>query len=1262
MRLWHVLLLTLAFSPLLLGQSSSSITGQVTDQSKAAMPGVRIIVRAIDTGVEHRTTTNQDGYYTVAALLPVDYSVTAEMEGFKKTTSPAFKLDIASTARIDLVMVVNDARQVVEVTAAPPALETQTSMVGETVSRKELDSLPLEGRNTLELALTVPGISGEVGSDEGGIYVNAPVVGSGLSISGGRTGSSAILADGSNATGIGYGRATVTFSPDTIQEFKVITSTFSAQYGVSGGGVINTVSKSGTEQLKGSASWFTRNPALAARQFNRDIKPQLRRNEIGLTAGGPVVLPKLYNGRHKTFFFFSAEPKRYIDATDQYEHLPTAQERQGDFRNSWVAPGATRPLLYRQVECYPSESDCRKLNWLNRATNATVYPLFSENDPDPSKRGLVIPKAYLDPVAQTILKDVPMPNMPYNSSGQSYFGTRGVEGKDYRWNLKIDHSLGSRNRVTGRYSNIPALSDRYRLQKGNMFMSTSSDRSVTRQAFLSDSHTISARMVNEFRGSYTFSDYSRTAPGDLATVNYTTDLFGLPSQTGWGYPYFNSGFGSYGLSGSGNPLGQYIEHQFQFSDDLTMNFGRHTITTGTDWRFQQFNVKGTGLFQACCGVYNFAANLTQSGNANIPGGAGGLQFASFLLGVPSSADLRSIIIPYYYRYRAGAALFQDDFKFRPNLTLNLGMRWQYNSPRAEKYNRQAGVDLEHPVELKDASGHVTGYTLNYLYSGFGRSRYLEPAHRANFEPRVGFAWTPAFGWNSKRRVVIRGGYGISHASTSGRGRSPIPDFGYGGAGSWNYAQWIGNTTKPTAQAVDPNYMVSLGRNAPVVTGDPTVLQIPANGVLCAGCSPADPRAPSGALTAFAKTNKVPYVQTWNLTVQAELARRHVLSLSYLGQKGTHLYSPALNINNPDIGQYEALLDQGGDPAQTVPDPFGRVDSQGRIRTVALQDLMRLYPTLGDINVVGFTNGNSIYNAGTASIERRFSQGVGYRFNYSWAKSIDTNSDGSLDQWQLYIWGIGRVQNPLDLKNNRSVSLFDSRHRFNLTTTIDAPFGRGRRFLRNSRGLANQLAGGWSVNAVGSLYSGFPFAPNLGDPNGIPGGRSGSARVRPDMVPGVPIINPAWNKTVANDVPYFNPEAFGRPVFGQYGNAPRTLDYARNPWKPGLNMSVFREIRPFKNEKRYLQLRVEAFNLLNHATFTVNPNSSQEMFSAGNWVTRTGVQVAGPLPNLVGKTRNDFPVGSRENLLAANYQQGFGKFDRNNNGPGRIIQIALKIYW
>ena len=297
-------------------QTTGSITGVVRDQSAAPIPQAKVSIEAAALAIKESTRANHEGYFTLPALPPGSYVVSAELEGFKTATSKPLDLESGSTLRVDLTLVPKDSKQSIEVRADVPIIETQSGMLSNSVGEKELDMLPIAGRNVLELALMLPGVSGEGGSDEAGVLSEVPTAGAGLSIGGGRAGSSAILSDGANASSIGIGRATVTFSPDTVQEFQVVTSSFSAKYGVSGGGVVNTISKAGSDQLRGNAYWYNRNPAYSARQFNRALPPQSKRNEFGVIQGGPVVIPKLYDGRGKTFFFATFEPKWFTDALE----------------------------------------------------------------------------------------------------------------------------------------------------------------------------------------------------------------------------------------------------------------------------------------------------------------------------------------------------------------------------------------------------------------------------------------------------------------------------------------------------------------------------------------------------------------------------------------------------------------------------------------------------------------------------------------------------------------------------------------------------------------------------------------------------------------------------------------------------------------------------------------------------------------------------------------------------------------------------------
>jgi hypothetical protein len=831
--------------------------------------------------------------------------------------------------------------------------------------------------------------------------------------------------------------------------------------------------------------------------------------------------------------------------------------------------------------------------------------------------------------------------------------------------VKLDHNVSSKNHLSGRFTEIPNQSNRYNLIRDfYLAQAPPSDQAKTRQAYLSDTQTLSARIVNEVRASVTHSNYTRQNPGDLSKVNYTKDVFGLPSSTGWGYPKIVADMLTMGPL---QDMQRNYENQYQLADDFTIMVGSHSIQVGADFRRLQQNTLSSGLLFSSGGQYNFnSVNPTASGNTTIPTGAGGFAFASFMLGVPNGASISSTSVPYYYRYKTMASYVQDDWKVRSNLTLNLGLRWQYVSPRAEKYNRQATLDIDNPFQVSTttATGTYNGTVLafNYLFTGAGTgSDYLEPTHKKNFEPRVGFAWSPQIPGVKKNRFVVRGGYGISHTSSNAaNGATPYPAFGLGNTSAWNYTQWAGTGAAPVTQTAKPNQLVSIGRNVPLLISDPNITQIPPDGKLCQGCIPADTRVSGITNFTFVKRNSAPYIQTWNLTAQAELKWSLVASLGYMGQKGTHLPSVKYNINAPDALKYATALDQGIDPTQSVPDPYGRVNANGSLKTMTLQDLMRPWPTVGDVQVLGVTNDNSIYHAGTASLERRFANGIGARFNYTFSKSIDTGSDSTNDQQNQFNWGFTKIQTPGDLKANRSVSLFDSRHRLNLTMNSELPFGKGKAFLNQGR-LLNHIVGGWSLNAVGSLYSGRPFPPTLGDTNGIPA-LSGVNVVRPDLILGEPAINPLWTREGASNIPYFNPMAFGRPAYGKTGSAPRTLDWMRTPWQPGLNASAAKNIFPFENRKRYIQLRFEAFNVLNHTWFTTNPNSSMNVFTAAPTISRTGLSLAGQIPYLIGKSQASYPVGSREYYIAQTYNANFGVFNMGNNNPGRTISIAMKVNW
>jgi len=1242
-------------------QTTSTVTGLITDQSNAVVPGAKVVVTAVETGVEYATTSNAEGYYTLPSLQAFHYTVSATADGFKVEKSAAFKLDSSAVARVDLTLVPGDSKQTIDVQGTAATINTENGMLGTTISTKEMEDLPVQGRGALLLLATVPGVGGEMQGDEVTKSLTPMSPGAGVSVGGGRLGTTGYLVDGGNSTSMFYGKAAMTLSTDTVQEMKIITNNYSAQYGSIGSGVVSMVSKSGTDQIHGSAFWYNKNPYFGARTFNSVLPPNNRMNQLGVTVGGPVYLPKIYNGRHKTFFFVSVEPRRWSNISQLLAFVPTEAERQGDFRDEWVnSSGAKPPLLYQQFTCSPSESNCQQLLPVNRPTTTSLYPLMCASC-SPSEVGHAIPKQYLDKTMQLVLSKVPLPNMPYNSSGQNFLGIQGNSAVDNRWNTKIDHTLNAQHRFSVRYTEIPINNDNFGYSKSLFPVAYPTSISHTRQPAITFTSVLSPRIVNEFRANYMYGNYNNALPFDGNTKSYTHDYYNLPSTSNWGIPVF-AGVNTMGSLGVNNTdaLGNTRENQVQVADDLTMNIGKHTLTIGADLRRQQLNLMGdTGYLN---GIYYFGTNTTNAGNSSAPGGIGGDPLASFMLGVPYQIKSVAETIPYYYRWKTYAGYVQDDYKVTRNLTLNFGLRYQYASPRSEKYNRQASIDLSNPVPLKNAQGQVTAYTLNYLYSGFGRSSYLEPAHKNGIEPRFGFAWKPDLGWFSGRQFVIRGGYGWSHLPQGGRSRLPVPDLGGAVTGYSNiYTQWTGSGPAPNSQAVNPGYGARLSTNQPVLPNNPIIEQVPQNGVLCAGCTPADPRVPAGTLYTFDSSAKLPYQQSWNVTIQREFGAGMVLTMSYLGSKGTHLYSPPLDVNYPSQTVLNNYLNQGLDPTAAVPDPFGRVTSTGAPLSVSLQQLARPYPTLSDILLAGRTTSNSIYHAGSAEIERRFAKGLGFRFNYTWAKSIDNTSDSNLDGSSVGTFGATYTQDPNNLGLERSVSTYDVRHRFNVVATYELPVGKGKPLFGNAGKLLNTLVGGWQVNGIETLRSGYPLSVVLGALNGFPAYPSSVGLheiVRPDILPGVPILNPLWNKSVANSVPYINPAAFSFPAYNQLGNAPRTLDYARNPWMQTLDGSLMKSFSPFEDRSKRIQFRMEAYNALNHASLYMGPASG--LFSGNPPVSSKGLSLAGPIPYYAAP--GTYAAGSRQAVLAQYYNASFGKINQGQSTSGRVVQFALRLNW
>ena len=1243
MRPMQIIAVVLLLAVGVFGQTNrGGISGTVLDQNGAAIPGATVTVTNVGTGQKQTLTTSEDGAFQVSSLDPVVYSIMVEAAGFKTATVQNLKVDTATIATANVIMEAGAVGESVTVVADAPLLNTESGATTSTVTERQIQDVPLNNRSVLDLALTAPNVSGDAGSEDPAVTSGQPVPGFNLSINGGRPGSTAILADGVNNTGVGIARSVVSFTPETVQEFTVQSSAYSAEFGNTGGGVINATTKSGTNDFNGIALWYHRNPKTAAAPYTIGTGPRaknnLRYNQVSFTLGGPVYLPKfgeggraLYDGHNKTFFFFAYEPRWRRDFLTVTTLLPTAAQRAGDFRNlvrtnSGFLPAEVAAQFQSQTTNASSIGPAdiyRQFNLVNgRLVPITLaagqtFPQFASGG-----QLNVIPAEFLDPTAQTLLQYLP-PGEGYfvDDAGLVRNATiqRFVQQDETRYTLRLDHNFTDSFKTNFRYTVTPAIGVRGFASDVNGNTAAYSD---AKQMLLAFNNILSPSIVNDLRLNYTRGIFSEDFSPEFS-INGGRNLaneLGLPSLTSGGLALFQfnqdqggNAFSDIGSSGSTNNYN--VEERFNINDILYWTRGNMTWKMGVDLSHARLNV--VPFFAASGGRWTFRSiqtNINRS-TANNQSAVGGNPFASFLIGVPNVVDVRPLLLDYNYRWNSGAAFVQNDWKVRPNLTLNLGLRYSLQYPRYEKNNLQGvfrpdlGIDQTLTAAQRRATATGLGVATTapipdfvptsvrvpaFAFSGMGgRSKYIVPVDYMGFEPRFGFAYSPKrklFGLDlEKRSMVIRGGYGLSHAPLTGNNRSPNPDFG----------QFITITNlaggSPAGNSQDPGQPIRLTGNDPVIVSRALFdqLGVDSNGLVINN---------SIAIPAFADTGfdggsgKVPYSQNWNLSVSFELMRNTVVEMAYVGNKGTHLYMPLVNINPRNLDFVESLEAANLNAETAFTDPLGRTGLGGGAITIQRSSVLTPFFGFNNLNRFFDPSANSIRHAGYIDIRRRVSRGVTFTANYTYGKSIDDASDASPDTRVITEVGQtqGHVTYGLPRSVDRSVSTFDIKHNFSSTFLFDLPVGRGRGWLLNDGpALVDAVLGGWTVSGLFRIQGGTPFLPYLTDTNRLGGV---NRTVRPNLVEGVPLRNPLWSESCtigATCEPFLNPSAFIRPPRGELGNAPRTLDSLRGPAQEYFDIS-FQKNFPFpfgSDEKRRINFRVDLINALNHPVFRLGSSGA-----------------------------------------------------------------------
>jgi hypothetical protein len=816
--------------PLAAQVATAEVSGTVFDTTGAAVANAKVTATNVATNVSRDTVSDNSGNYILSFLQPGDYTLTVEAPGFRRLVQTGVALQINQQARVDLTLQLGQVAETLEVTGQAPLLESESSSLGTVVNQKLVNALPLNGRNFIQLAILSPGVNGvgysATGTIMSGTRPDDRRPGTEIFSNGNREGSNNFLYDGIDDNE----RLTLSIvlrpAVEAVREFKIQTNLYSADVGRNSGAVVDVITKSGTNQLHGSAFEFLRNSAMDARNFfspKGTVFPSFRLNQFGGSLGGPIVLPKIYNGKDKTFFFIDYEAYRRASQQLQLGNIPTMRMRSGDFSETATIydPLTTRP---------------------NPAGSGFIRDAFAGNQ---------IPASRWDPVSAKMVNAYPA---PMNASRFNNYLANLVQNQD--WNqgdVRVDHQITPRDNIFARWAiqntetrvpstyppvSIPGISQPVNLSDEAAFAGTSF--SPDQHAVFSYAKVITPRLVNEFRAGF-----------NRFRLDYTADQYRPNGQLGnqLGVPNANVTpneqnlpiFSPSAYLGIGQTRSLPIyrrENTFQYLDNMTYTVGKHTLKWGADFRRRQLTIYQTNQGN---GRFNFSPALTDSRQ---PAGSGGDSMASFLLGYGTL-----IAHDYTMNWPGERGLevgtyFADDWRVTKNLTLNIGLRWDYFSPYSEVANRWANFNVA--TAKIDVAGR----------NGVDKYVGIEPYYK-NFGPRFGFAYQVL------THTVIRGGFGLFYNPTGSEG------------GSLRLFRQLpfGSTLSISPGDINPGQRVS--------DGFPPLQ--PINFALADN--------PTGAMFAVDHRFRPSYAQQFNFTVEHEIAPwALVVKAAALGNLGRHLYN------------------------------------------------------------------------------------------------------------------------------------------------------------------------------------------------------------------------------------------------------------------------------------------------------------------------------------------------------------------------------------
>ena len=1164
-------------SPLLYGQATGSFSGTVTDNSGAVVAGAKVTVIAQATNIARESNTDATGHYLVPLLGVGDFTVRVEGTGFKPSEAKNVQLQIDEQRELDFKLVPASVSTNVEVNATEVAIETTNPTLGEVITSHEVAELPLNGRDFVQLATLTPGVTQETNPNSffnGGPSSEVSARGTySLSVGGSRAQSTDWLLDGVDNNELTAGGIAILPSIDAIQEFKVLTYNYSAEWGTRAGPTVLVTTKQGTNQWHGSLFEFFRNTKLDAAAYNfgnPSPKQQFNLNQFGGTFGGALK-------KDKTFFFLDYQAKRQRHGIPFDGVVPTPAMMGGDFSADpfGLQRGVAQPQYNNQILFPNLVNPYSGQSFFCDGANNPVAPNPDGSQtatPNPCNKipiGLAGSGGLADPAGLALINLYPQSNASNAALGFNYTNTPVRKLNEGEFDVRLDHNISSKDSVFARFSYDQAVSfvpgGSPGFAEAGAFASTQNITNHGRNVVVSEQHLFSDRTINQFSAGFNriFNHILSFGTGtcEAAKIGIQGADLGSSCDGVTGYsPSLNQstkdcvgcGLSSTQLTGywsvgdRGFSPFQGGTNVFHFADSLDMIRGRHDFHVGIGIRFNQMNVLTNGfgdgyflLFGGCEFTCDNAADL-------LLGQVGGAIHDQTFLGATTGR-----------RWKMFRPFVQDDWRVTDNLTLNLGFAWSLTTPISEADGRQANFDYATGQYLIAGSAPGISGCTNCVRSGGNVGIAFD---KTAVEPRIGFAWKPM----GHANTVVRGGYSIYHDSA----------WSQGAQGLWQNPPYYAEVDNFSGFCPFANAQSAQPSNCGLQTG---FLQNPSPGVLPLQpiLSPPSPANFTGTIQTQPLNFKQGMVQQFNLNLEHQLPGQVVVTAGYAGSRGTHILNDGLNQNLGSPGAcgggsgYTLGCGPGGSSFAAPYGPFTAIDNNS-------------------------DNGRARYDSLQIKAEKNARNGLYALLSYTYSRDFDSGLPDGLGTLPGAIyWPLPGTQ-----KADWGLSALNLNNQFTASVLYDLPFGKGKHFGSDWSGPLNAVLGNWKVNAIEKAISGFPlFVVDSNNQSGVAFMWNGNALDRPNEV-GNPNAGgaeggqtncPAKVHTLQN---WFNPCAFAQAPAGELGTAPRAP--VSGPRFVNTDFSAIKDFPLGFREGTFVQFRAEFFNLFNHPHFYLPGTSAASM--------------------------------------------------------------------